>query len=353
MMDQLWAYDLPFPATDLKAIEGLLRGQGVFCTSFPSGDVYSLAFYYQLADLYGTSASIVLDRNVFSRVVDLASGRPAGSDHRIAAAVMAFGQCADMIFQPGLAVHEGLASQPKDVAAHDLALFHAADNLDPSEFVDIALSKTSRLKSRLDPEKPDDRSISTQSPHLFSLMYPPVLKLGLIQLEGGPMADRMCRFLDWTYSNWYMSAPATVFAAMCFSRCPPRNIFKDLLNRDRSLALKGPRNCAWDLTYVTSWGELLKQQSSENRLYLFCTRDRALRRVADQVLAEPHLGDQDIRQKLSETLGVGVYEHYVQLAALQDDPLRAINRVGSGGVALGRQMAEELELQLQSPIPSN
>jgi hypothetical protein len=45
-------------------------------------------------------------------------------------------------------------------------------------------------------------------------------------------------------------------------------MLKGLRAEDRNLALKGLRNCAWDLTYVTWWGELLKKQKSENRLNL-------------------------------------------------------------------------------------
>ena len=82
--------DLPIPVADLTAIEAILRKQDVFCTSFPDEDAYSVALYRLQAAVYGVATWMVLDRNAFARIVDLANGRSAGPDHQIAAAIMAF-----------------------------------------------------------------------------------------------------------------------------------------------------------------------------------------------------------------------------------------------------------------------
>ena len=343
--------DLPIPIGDLKAIEGIVRGQDMFCTSFPDQDVYSITLYHAQAEMYGTHAWMVLDRNVFARIVELAKGCSATLDHRIAAAVMVFARCAKIDFEPTLAVHEGVATQSENDSLHDLAMFRAAANVHPSEFAEIALTRSSRLLGKLLPAQVTaNLTASTQRIRQYSFVYPLVLKMGLIEIEGGPMADRMRRFLDWTYSNWYMSAPATALAAMCFSGVAPKGALENLRNRDRTLAPKGLRNCAWDLTYVTWWGELLKRQSREQRLHLFCTRDKALRRVAQQILVKPHSAGEEIAQELRQLLGTAVYDYYAQLAARHDDPGRAVNRVGPASVDLGRQLASALEQQLQNPV---
>jgi hypothetical protein len=283
-MEHLSVFDPRIPIADLRLIEDVLRDQNILCTSFPDEDVYSVAFYDSQAEMYGIRVCVMLDRNVFARIVELANGCSAMPDHRIAAAVMASGQIANMTFEPALAVYEGVATQAENVAPHDLAMFQAADNVHPSEFADIALARSSRLRSKLVPADGAIESIPAQRIREYSFVYPLVLKMGLIELEGGPMADRIRKFLDWTYGNWYMSAPATILAAMCFSGSTPKGILKSLRDSNRDLALKGLRNCAWDLTYVTWWGELLKQQNQQNCLYLFCSRDKALRRVAQQML---------------------------------------------------------------------
>src|ERR1700680_867550 len=166
---------------------------------------------------------------------------------------MAFAQCADMTIEPTLAVHEGVATQVENHANQDLAMFFAADNLHPSEFADITLGRSPKLRSKLHPAEGKTNLIaSTQAIRQYSVVYPLVLKIGLIQLEGGSIADRMRRFLDWTHDNWYFSAASTVFAAMCFSAATPRGALKILRDNDRRLALKGLRNAAWDLAYVNS-----------------------------------------------------------------------------------------------------
>jgi hypothetical protein len=328
----------------------VLRGQDILRTSFPDADVYSVALYYRQAEADGTRAWMLLDRNVFARIVELAKGRPATPDHRVAAAVMAFGQCADMAFEPALAVYEGVATAAQNDAPGDLALFRAADNVHPSEFADIALGKCSRLHTNIVPAKVEPKLISTLPIQQYSFVYPPVLKMGLIELEGGPMADRMRRFLDWTYATWYMSAPATILAAMCFSGTPPGHAFKNLRQRDRNLALCGLRNCAWDLTYVTWWGDLVRLQSQDNCLRLFCTRDKALGRVAQLMLVEPNSGSEDIEGALRQLLGASVYDHYVDLIARQDHVSRPVNQKGFSGVERGREIVSVLEQELQRQV---
>jgi hypothetical protein len=99
-MDHFSIFDLPIPIWDLRAIEAVLRGQDMFCTSFPDEDAYSVALYYSQAETYGADAWMILDRNVFARIVELANGRPAALEHQIAAAVIAFAQCAGINFAP-------------------------------------------------------------------------------------------------------------------------------------------------------------------------------------------------------------------------------------------------------------
>jgi hypothetical protein len=349
-MPQLSVFYPPIPTADLMQIEDVLRAGDIFCTSFPDEDPYSVALHYSRAEMDGVGAWIVLDRNVFSRVVDLAKGSPAkGEQQKIAAAVRAFAQCGDINFLPTLAVYEGEASQAASDAANDWAMFLAADNLDPWNFASIALGKSSHLSTKLAPVPDDAILIASQPTPEFSFLYPLVLNVGLIELQGGAMPDRMRRFLDWSYSNWYLSAAATVFAAMCFSGTPPKRALKDLRNSDRSLALKGLRNAAWDLTYVTCWVQLLKRQNQENRLYMFCTRDKALRRLAHQMLVKPHVADEDIAHELRALLGSEVRDHYLRLVARQGDPAREVNRPEFERVSHGRQIAAGLEQELRRP----
>lgn len=328
-MESLFVFRPPISASDLESIESMLRTEQVFCTSFPDRDAYSLVLYYGEAEIHQTRARILVDRNIFARIVALAAGTKASPDHRIAAAVMAFAQCADIEIEPALAAMEGAATQAKKQALHDLGLFYAADNLNPSEYADIALGRIQKVRTRPPPfQSHVDWAALTKPFKHYSFVYPLVLQIGTIELNGGPMAMRMRKFLDWTYDNWYFSAPATLFAALCFSGSPPRDALKYLREPNRSKALDGLRNCAWDLAYVTWWGELLKRQDQENRLYIFCSLDKTLRRVAGSLLAEPEATDAEIAKTLRGILGIPIYDHYLRLIARKDDPARPANRIG-------------------------
>lgn len=317
---------LPISVSDLNNIEDMLRMEGVFCTSFPDQDPYSAALYRQQSAVHGARVRMLIDRNVLARVVALARGDLAKEEHRIPAAVMAFAQCAGIAVEPDVALYECMASRPENRAADDSAEFRAAVGLDASEFAGVALGRSLRLGDRLC-SGPEESALTqlVQPPWQYSFVYPAVLAIGLIELEGGSMPQRMRRFLDWTYENWYFIPAATVFAAICFSSKPPRGVLKDLRHCDRSRALKGLSNCAWDLTYVVWWLELVKRQSEGNYLYVLCSLDKALRWVARHLLADPRVEEKHIESLLQDLLGTE-YEHYVRLMAGMDDPERVINR---------------------------
>ncbi|MGA1999226.1 MAG: hypothetical protein ABSG52_04485 [Terriglobales bacterium] len=352
-MEHITVVHLPISMSDMDGIQAMLRAEGPFCTSFPDRDVYSAALYHQESAVHGSRVRMLVDRNIFGRIVALANGTSAKQAHRIPAAIMAFAQCAGIDFEPNLALYEGLATQAKNNAVRDLAMFRAADNLHPSEMADIALGRSLKLRSCLSPtSKTPDLTRLEKPIRQYSVVYPLVLKIGCIELEGGPMAHRMRRFLDWTFDNWYFSAPVLVFAAVCFSATPQRAVLKHLRHSDRSLALKGISNCAWDLTYLTLWLQLLKRQDRENLLYLFCSCDRALRCVAQQLLARPDATEGQIESSLRQLLGAVVYEHYVRLNEQKDDPTRLINQVG---IDIGNHKAQiitalEQELRKSSSL---
>lgn len=238
---------------------------------------------------------------------------------------MAFGQYADILFEPSVALQEGKATQSGMDADTELAFFRAADNSDPTHFANIALMRTDSLPAPLSPVPSAQPLTFPDCLSQYSVVYPIVLKIALIELDGGAMEERMIRFLDWMYESWIMSAVATNLAAICFSSSPPRGLFKHLRHSDRQFALKGLRNATWDLAYVMWWRQLLQRQSRENRLFLFCTRDRALMKIAKQLLAPPDLSDVDVQQNLQSILGARAYKHYWTLIVCSEK-CRAIDR---------------------------
>ena len=325
------AIDLPIPPEDLAQIQGMLRSENPFCSSFPDEPLYSVMLYHQQKHLHGTETRMLLDRNIYARLLRLAKGHPASDDYRIPAAVMGFAQWAGILLEPNMAIYEGCSTQQGEEPARDIAFFRAFDNLHPSILVDIALGRTKQLSAPLNmqPVMEELRSIG-QPLRDFSIVYPLVLKIGLLELGRGRQAERMRHFLEWMHTEWYYSPPVTIFAAMCFSDNAPRGVLKHLRSDDRQRALKGVRNAAWDLAYITYWGQLLKRQDREKCLWIFCSLDKALRRVARSILAT----DDDIGvavrgslcELMGEAAGANIYDYYAKLQACLEDPERAINR---------------------------
>jgi hypothetical protein len=255
-----------------------------------------------------------------------------------------------MLVEPALAVIEGDSSQLADRTAQDLALFYAADNMHPSNFADLAAGRARRLRGA--PLRAGDK-VNWTAPvkpiREYSFVYPCVLEMGLIEMAGGPMPERMRQFLDWTYRNWCFSPAATILAGLCFSGSAPKGVMKKLRDVDRSRALKGLRNCAWDLAYVTRWAESVKRQSQETRLHVFCSFDKALCRVARLMFVESNRSDSEdaVADKLRELLGVDTYDYYRRLIKCSGEDDRPANRAGC---LRARQIVTELERQVVEAI---
>jgi hypothetical protein len=112
-------------------------------------------------------------------------------------------------------------------------------------------------------------------------VYPIALKMAMISRVGGQSDKKMIELLDWMYSRWHFSAPATSLAIQVLSHDPPKDVFKNVGSADRKRALAGVRNAAWDLVYITAWYDRIKTQVQENELIVLCSRDRVLLTAAE------------------------------------------------------------------------
>lgn len=343
------ASDLPIDAEDLAQIEGMLAHERPFCSSFSQEPLYSVLLYHKQRSIHETESRMLLDRNVYSRLVGLARGRPVSAEHRIPAAILAFAQLADIGLEPSLALSEGRPQQTITEVTEELALFRALDNLHPSILVDFALGRLGALPSAVSVQPvTEDLASTDRRVRDFSLVYPLILKVGRIELGGGRQVDRMRQFLDWMHRDWYYSAPATLFAAMCFSGDTPGGALRNLRHQDRGRALQGLRAAAWDLTYVSYWGRMVRQQNQDKCLWLLCSMDKVLRAIAARLLApDGDLEDllcQSLIEIMGEAIGQPVFTHYAELKKQMGSPDRSINRTsGESRLAYHREMVDALE----------
>src|SRR4051812_21750501 len=98
--------NIGIPAHDLRNIEAMLRIEDPFCSSVSIPGLYSVELYQSERVQHGTATRLLIDRNVFSRVVALTNGVVASAEHRLTAAIMAFVQCGGIELEPNLAARD-------------------------------------------------------------------------------------------------------------------------------------------------------------------------------------------------------------------------------------------------------
>jgi hypothetical protein len=295
----------PIPLADIRAIEDMLREADLFCAGFDA-DLYSLSLYLEQNARFETTATLVLDRNIFTRIISLASGRSADTrDFRLAAAAMAFAQCANLLVDPALVLYEFARGIERQATIQELGVFRAADNLHPSFYADVALERADRLPSipPFDIRPPFTPAEFAKPLSNWTFDYAAVLMLALIELEGGEGMQKLLRFMDWMYKDFFFSAPAFRFASQYFSPRRQSRMLKRLRSSDRVAALEGVRNSAWDLALIHYWLSNVDQQNTQNNLAILCSMDKALCATARGLIAPDGRVEEGLRNTLENDWG--------------------------------------------------
>jgi hypothetical protein len=347
--------NLPISKNDLAAVQHLLRSAGVFCTPFDhtNVDAYSMATYRRESELLGTKSYLLLDRNMFSRVVRLASGEPCDESMRIPAAVMAFAHCANLQIEPNIALYEYGAHGGTDVTIEELAIFRAADNVHLSHYTDVALGRSENLRP-VTPREIDREELSnvlSRKLNDWRFEYTALLKLAIIASTSTSTPSMQFKeFLDWMYQEYFFSRGALSFASLYLSPKREKKMLKRLWSRNRSIALAGIRNAAWDLTLIRFWTRKVDQQDDENELWILCSSDGGVRKIARRIMA----GDADPQAVLLTQLeddwgsrsGQQLGDLYFRYVADAGEESRAANR------GISRAEADALITRLEGELLS-
>ncbi len=333
---EVYALHFPLPRRDLESLERILERAAIFRTSFDDfgSDVYRMATYRTEKAAYGTQSYMLIDRNIISRLVGLVQGNRANEDHRLAAAALAFAQCANMVVEPNLALYELAQTGTQSEAHSELGRFRIADEVDPRLYADIALSRRDFIPAAL---LPTGKRLIEDVPDLtvplrgWRSNYILALKLSTIELQGGTAEEKMRRFVEWMRDEFVFGASATVFAHYYFAPGKPkRRMLKSLRSQDRQLALWGIRNAAWDLNLVADWARHVQRQEQEFKLWVLCSRDASIGRIAGDLLSPggPEITTEQLAEALfvkhwGLALGRRLLRHYLDAGATIGDSGRA------------------------------
>ena len=61
-------------------------------------------------------------------------------------------------------------------------------------------------------------------------------------------------------------------------------MIKNIRSNDREKALAGVKNVTWDLTLLTQWSRDVKKQAQTNTLWLLCSRDKLVTKIAPMLM---------------------------------------------------------------------
>jgi len=320
------SYHNPLGSEKAGELEELLRQGNCFVPSFATEDRYSIGTYVAQYALHGTNVVFLLDRNIYSQVVNLAKGAQVNEHTRFAAGIMAFASCSNAAIEPGLALYEGAASEAREIWQIDLSLLQGADNISAINWAALALGISDRFTRDLpskklgDASKYFDPSISLRS---FGFVYPILLKIAQLGKTNNSNSAKMMALLDFMYYQWHFSAPATILAIQLFSTNRPKGVFKNIHSCERSVVLKGVRNTAWDLVYITEWFKRIKHQVQRNELSVICSRDGALISAAE-LLRRNMFEDMNPEFLLAAGFRKEVQQLYDQYVNDQENPRRAL-----------------------------
>jgi hypothetical protein len=290
-MDQLEVHEywLPIDWSDARAAIAPLRMRDVLTPAFYHGadDLYDPLLYRNEEASLGTRTTIILDRNVFTRVVAIARGEPCRDDHRLAASIMVLSQASNIILEPSHALYEVAYSQGQSVAEQEYAIFRNADNAPLQEWASLALGRTDRACLGSSPAADREEVDFAMPLRQWRRNYIALLKLADLVLTSRSPYSALLSFIDWLHLEFEMKAAAVALAAIyCAPNTPRAGMLKGLYKTDRTKALAGVRNAAWDLLLVNNLWERSQSVDQDNSIAMLASFDRGVHAVA-RLFTEP------------------------------------------------------------------
>lgn len=292
-MEETFIFYMPsdFPRDDVVKIGRFLSESGSLVPSFipaPVGLLNIEALVYA-KEVDGIDIQILPDRNLASRIALVAKQgiqREIDYSTKIAAHTMAFAQAMNLLFEPSISFHELAYNHGNEVANDELAWFRVADNAGALNWIGLALGRQKSLNAEATP------IIGTAD-----LAYPlrrwvrnyiVALKIAELELEESAPIEKARRLLTWMFEDFIFAGPAALFSTMFFSpNAARRRMIKRLRSPDRSKAIEGVKNAAWDITYMSDIAERTARGEEEKKRYIFATADKNLATIAPLIfLAE-------------------------------------------------------------------
>ncbi len=283
---------------------------------------------------YETSSFALLDLNTFKDILSV--GRSNDSRgvafKRLGAALILFFQCSDILVEPCMALHES----PID-ASNELNWFRRIDNANPNDLWEVATGKADFIsEDRLPSIELDFRQEGLETP----LKGTEALQISLLKLaellRSSRAPKRMLEdYLRWSLEEFIFVREAVLLAIFQLTGRLQGPVLRNLRAGDPARRVNGIKNAMWDLLFVREWHARLKRQRQANELWLMCTRDQTLHRIAG-ALVQVDVDEEEAGERLKSLIiknwgaheGLKLYDIYADLACQLEDSGRGANQPG-------------------------
>lgn len=277
--------DTRFPLDDVNSIAARLVASKALVAGYtppPVGMLNVGAMKFE--KMSGCSFILLPDRNIVSRMARVASGRehhPFDKTAQLAVDLMAYAQAMDIDIEPSISFHELAQISGNEIANLELSRFRGADHGQADAWIDLATGRTSKLRSFV-PGELQELDLATP-PIRWLRNYLVALKVGDLELTVMTPKQRAISLLDWMEKDYFVAGPGLLYGLMYLGPLARKaDLFKQLRSSDRSRAIAGIKNAAWDMTHLSDFSKRVQDTLIENKSsrYLFATGDERLADIA-------------------------------------------------------------------------
>lgn len=343
-MQEICVIEFEFARDYFEPVKKIVRDANPLIASSTIEDIYCLERYMLRQE--GLNHNVLMDNNIFTRVVNLAKGNKIPSteakDYRFCCAVMCFFILGKFNIEPNIALYERTSKNSHSQAIEDLYYFRVADHIHPMGYARLALGLTNEFSNEeIQSAKKiiDGNFRDTEESNYgkllddWKLIYLHLLKVTTLSKNTLEDTENARLFLEWITHDCSTSPGSIIFALLFFSpkRSSLPTMIKKINTGNADTLIKGVKNAAWDLTYITKYRKLSKNQS-EQTIWFFCSNDNLLKIIARSLYLKE---DQKIETAVQSLIndywgnkkGNKVYEHYkaMEMVISSDKEARIIH----------------------------
>lgn len=333
-MPTIYQFPMPIPVSDLSRIQDMIRDVGLLTIFDSSLDPVNASLYRLQAAESKTECRALIDLNVLKDILSVArqGDKRSPEARRLGAALIAFCQCADVAIEPSIALHES----PKNWRA-ELQLFRGIDNAETADLVKVAYGEIEQISEELLPDIPIN-DLPDEMPdrlHGHAALQTAMFKIALIGRSGGSPSKKLEQFMNWSFHEYLISREAVHLALFHLTGNSPNPILKKTQVRSPDDRMSALDNAVWDLMLVRTWVKYVAEQKDRNRIWILCTRDKGLQRLAREMMIA-NAGDGDVETQIESMFtraagkdhGSKLYRQYQDLMRRTNDQSRPSNKLG-------------------------